>query len=334
MDLSKKSLWVFDVDNTMILDVEHPTPFEDAMKLWQALLEKGVTLAILTNVGRLSSRQVHQAVEKAGFNLPLENVYTAGAAAAAFVHNRSPGARCFVIGEGGAQEDFIARGLDVTNNPPIDYVAIGADRGMTFHELNFATKMVKNGAPLICISGSRDYPGIYLGQEDMYIGERSIVAALAFNKLVRDGKVGPIMLGRDHHDTGGTDSPFRETANIRDGSNVMSDMAHQCWSGNVARGMTMCVLSNGGGVGTGKAINGGFGLVLDGSERVDNIIQSALDWDVMGGVARRAWARNDHAIETVIEWNERLGTKGQISLPHIPKNGFVESLVEKAVSED
>jgi len=122
--------------------------------------------------------------------------------------------------------------------------------------------------------------------------------ALAFNKLVRNRKVGPIMLGRDHHDTGGTDSPFRETANIQDGSNVMSDMAHQCWSGNVARGMTMCVLSNGGGVGTGKAINGGFGLVLDGSARVDHIIQSALDWDVMGGVARRAWARNEHAMET------------------------------------
>jgi len=178
MDLSKKSLWVFDVDNTLVLDAEHPTPFKDALKLWKSLKKKGVTLAILTNVGRLSSRQVHQAVEKAGFHLPLENVMTAGAAAAAYVHNRKPGARCFIIGEGGAQEDFIARGLDVTNNPPIDYVAIAADRGMTFHELNFATKMVKEGAPIICISGSRDYPGIYLGQEDIFIGERSIVAAI------------------------------------------------------------------------------------------------------------------------------------------------------------
>lgn len=178
MDLSKKSLWVFDVDNTLVYDVEHPNPFDDALSLWKALEEKGVTLAILTNIGRLSSRQVHQAVTKAGFNLPLEKVFTAGAAAAAYIHNRKPGARCFVIGEGGAQEDFIARGLDVTNNPPIDFVAVGADRGMTFDELNFATKMVRNGAPLICISGSRDYPGIYLGLEDVYIGERSIVAAI------------------------------------------------------------------------------------------------------------------------------------------------------------
>ena len=158
--------------------------------------------------------------------------------------------------------------------------------------------------------------------------------ALSFNKMVREKKVGPIMLGRDHHDTGGTDSPFRETANIRDGSNVMSDMAHQCWAGDASRGMTLCVLSNGGGVGTGKAINGGFGLILDGSARVDSIIQSALDWDVMGGVARRAWARNENAIETVIDWNKRLGPKGQISLPYIPKKGLVEQLVEKTLKEE
>ena len=113
----------------------------------------------------------------------------------------------------------------------------------------------------------------------------------------------------------------------------MSDMAHQCWAGDATRGMTLCVLSNGGGVGTGKAINGGFGLVLDGSKRVDNIIQSALDWDVMGGVARRAWARNENAIETVIDWNKRLGPKGQISLPYIPKKGLVEQLVEKTLKE-
>jgi HAD superfamily hydrolase (TIGR01450 family) len=178
MNLSEKKLWIFDVDNTLVLDIEHPTPFEDALRLWKALEDKGVTLAILTNVGRLSSRQVHKAMNRGGFNIAVENVYTAGAAAAAFVHNRTPGARCFVIGEGGAQEDFVARGLDVTNNPPIDYVAVAADRGMTFNELNFATKMVKQGAGLICISGSREYPGVYLGQDDVYIGERSIASAI------------------------------------------------------------------------------------------------------------------------------------------------------------
>jgi urocanate hydratase len=89
--------------------------------------------------------------------------------------------------------------------------------------------------------------------------------ALKFNDMVRSGAIGPVMLGRDHHDTGGTDSPYRETANIYDGSNVMADMATHCFAGNAARGMSLVALHNGGGVGIGKAINGGFGLVLDGS---------------------------------------------------------------------
>ena len=127
-------------------------------------------------------------------------------------------------------------------------------------------------------------------------GRRDI--ALAFNKLVREGKCGPIMMGRDHHDVSGTDSPFRETSNIKDGSNVMADMAIQCYAGNAARGMSLCALHNGGGVGIGKAVNGGFGLLLDGSERTDEIIKSAIMWDVMGGVARRSWARNENALST------------------------------------
>lgn len=139
--------------------------------------------------------------------------------------------------------------------------------------------------------------------------------ALAFNQMVREGKIGPVMLGRDHHDTGGTDSPFRETANIHDGSKVMADMATQSFAGNAARGMTMVALHNGGGVGIGKAINGGFGLVLDGSERVDGIIRRAMSWDVMVGVARRGWARNQHAIETLEEFN-RAG-RGKITIPYI-----------------
>ena len=128
--------------------------------------------------------------------------------------------------------------------------------------------------------------------------------ALRFNEMVRNGEVGPIMLGRDHHDVSGTDSPFRETSNIKDGSNVMADMAVQCFAGNCARGMSLVALHNGGGVGIGKAINGGFGMVLDGSERVDEILRKAMLWDVMGGVARRSWARNPNAMSTVSDWND------------------------------
>lgn len=157
--------------------------------------------------------------------------------------------------------------------------------------------------------------------------------ALKFNDMVRKGEIGPVMLGRDHHDAGGTDSPFRETANIKDGSNIMADMATQCFAGNAARGMTMVALHNGGGVGIGKAINGGFGLVLDGSERVDNIIKRAIPWDVMGGVARRSWARNENSISTCIEYNKMRQGTDHITLPFIPDENMIKELVEKAWKE-
>jgi len=160
-------------------------------------------------------------------------------------------------------------------------------------------------------------------------GRRDI--ALAFNKLVREGKCGPIMMGRDHHDVSGTDSPFRETSNIKDGSNVMADMAVQCYAGNAARGMSLCALHNGGGVGIGKAVNGGFGLLLDGSERVDEIIRSAIMWDVMGGVARRSWARNENALSTAAAYNKNYDGKGHITLPFLADDGLVESVVDRFV---
>jgi len=141
--------------------------------------------------------------------------------------------------------------------------------------------------------------------------------ALAFNEMVRNQLVGPIMLGRDHHDTGGTDSPFRETSNIKDGSNIMADMATLIFAGNSAMGMSLVALHNGGGVGVSKSVNGGFGLVLDGSKRVDEILQRAMIWDVMGGVARRNWASNPHAIETSEYFNESLDQRSHITIPYV-----------------
>jgi urocanate hydratase len=158
------------------------------------------------------------------------------------------------------------------------------------------------------------------------LGRRDI--ALAFNAMVRRGEIGPVMLGRDHHDCGGTDSPFRETSNIKDGSNVMADMATQCFAGNAARGMSLVALHNGGGVGIGKAINGGFGLVLDGTPKADEVIRMAIPWDAMGGVARRAWARNEHAVETCKEYNAEHPELGRITLPHPVQNGLVERALQ------
>jgi urocanate hydratase len=153
--------------------------------------------------------------------------------------------------------------------------------------------------------------------------------ALKFNEMVRSGEIGPIMLGRDHHDPGGADSPFRETANIHDGSNVTADMAAHCFAGNAARGMTMAVLHNGGGTGIGKAVNTGFGLLLDGSKRVDHIISTAISWDVLGGVARRSWARNPNAMETAIIHNQNNPNGDQITIPYLADESMVEQEVAK-----
>ncbi|HQG08067.1 MAG TPA: urocanate hydratase [Dysgonamonadaceae bacterium] len=148
-------------------------------------------------------------------------------------------------------------------------------------------------------------------------GPGRLKIALKFNEMVRDGEIGHVMIGRDHHDVSGADSPFRETANIKDGSNVMADMAVQCFAGNCARGMSLVTLHNGGGVGIGKAINGGFGMVCDGSERADEILRSAMLWDVMGGVARRSWARNPNAMGVVSEFNRSHADEYHITEPYL-----------------
>jgi len=125
-------------------------------------------------------------------------------------------------------------------------------------------------------------------------GRRRI--ALAFNRAIREGQVSaPVVLGRDHHDVSGTDSPYRETANIRDGSNLCADMAVHNVIGDAFRGATWVSLHNGGGVGWGEVINGGFGMVLDGSENADRRVESMIFWDVNNGIARRAWAGNPEA---------------------------------------
>ncbi|MFW3146678.1 MAG: urocanate hydratase [Thermoplasmatota archaeon] len=152
--------------------------------------------------------------------------------------------------------------------------------------------------------------------------------ALRFNEMVRKGEVGPIMIGRDHHDPGGTDSPYRETSNIKDGSNVTTDMATHCFAGNIARGMTMVVIANGGGVGIGKVRNSGYGLVLDGSGYVDEVIRSSLEWDVMVGVSRRAWARNSNSVKVVKEWNRNNRNRGHITEPHLAKDELLDKMMD------
>ena len=150
--------------------------------------------------------------------------------------------------------------------------------------------------------------------------------ALAFNEAIRKGEISrPIVLGRDHHDVSGTDSPFRETSNIYDGSRFCADMAVQNVIGDSFRGATWVSIHNGGGVGWGEVINGGFGMVIDGSEDAARHIREMLFWDVNNGIARRAWARNSGSIEAITREMERT-PELCVTLPNIVDDEVVEGL--------
>jgi urocanate hydratase len=156
------------------------------------------------------------------------------------------------------------------------------------------------------------------------IGRTGIAAA--FNEAIRKGEISaPIVLGRDHHDVSGTDSPFRETSNIYDGSAFTADMAVQNVIGDSFRGATWVSLHNGGGVGWGEVINGGFGMVLDGSADADRRLRLMLHWDVNNGISRRAWARNDEAVFAIrraMEDNPAL----QVTLPNKVEDSLLNDL--------
>ena len=153
-----------------------------------------------------------------------------------------------------------------------------------------------------------------------------IEIARAFNAAIRNGDIpSPIVLGRDHHDVSGTDSPFRETSNIYDGSRFTADMAVQNVIGDTFRGATWVSLHNGGGVGWGEVINGGFGMVLDGSSACDRRLEQMLYWDVNNGIARRSWARNEPAIFTVNEEMKRNDLL-KVTMPSIADDRLIDSL--------
>ena len=153
--------------------------------------------------------------------------------------------------------------------------------------------------------------------------------ALAFNRAIKEGKISaPIVLGRDHHDVGGTDSPYRETANIRDGSMFTADMAIHNFVGDSFRGATWTSIHNGGGVGWGEVINGGFGMYIDGSVESENSIHSMISWDVMNGLARRSWARNIGAIDTVEEAG-KLDPKLVVTIPNLVDQEILSYLSER-----
>ena len=155
--------------------------------------------------------------------------------------------------------------------------------------------------------------------------EGRIEIATAFNAAVAQGKIGPIVLGRDHHDVSGTDSPYRETSNIYDGSQFTADMAIHNVIGDSFRGATWVSIHNGGGVGWGEVINGGFGILLDGSQEAQKKLESMLFYDVNNGIARRSWARNKEALFAVKREMQR-SPKLKVTLPHLVDHHILEEL--------
>ena len=158
--------------------------------------------------------------------------------------------------------------------------------------------------------------------------------ALAFNEAVRDGRLkAPVVLGRDHHDVSGTDSPFRETSNIYDGSQFCADMAVQNVIGDSFRGATWVSLHNGGGVGWGEVVNGGFGMVVDGSVQSDDNIKEMLFWDVNNGIARRSWARNTGSMDAIKrEMERRLDLT--VTMPHLADDDIINSCIDGIASSE
>ena len=156
--------------------------------------------------------------------------------------------------------------------------------------------------------------------------EGRIRIALEFNKAIREGRISaPVVLGRDHHDVSGTDSPFRETSNIYDGSQFCADMAVQNVIGDSFRGATWVSIHNGGGVGWGEVMNGGFGMVLDGSEECDRRIKNMLFWDVNNGITRRSWARNKGSMDAIAREMERT-PNFQVTMPNLVDDNLIENL--------
>lgn len=157
--------------------------------------------------------------------------------------------------------------------------------------------------------------------------EGRIKIAQAINKAIRENKISaPVVLGRDHHDVSGTDSPYRETSNIYDGSKFTADMAVQNFVGDAFRGATWISLHNGGGVGWGEVMNGGFGLVLDGSADADRKLEQMLFWDVNNGIARRSWARNEEALFAIKREMARTPNL-KVTLPNLVDDNTLEGLI-------
>ncbi|MFH2144294.1 MAG: urocanate hydratase [Bacteroidota bacterium] len=211
--------------------------------------------------------------------------------------------------------------LDITDN-----IALEVLEKMSFDAPMEIMQQIKDN--IIWIKGAKKNKLVVGSQARILYAdaEGRIRIAEAFNKAIRDGKLSaPVVLGRDHHDVSGTDSPYRETSNIYDGSQFTADMAIQNVIGDSFRGATWVSIHNGGGVGWGEVINGGFGILLDGSDKADRRLKMMLHWDVNNGIARRSWARNEGAIFAVKREMQKTPLL-KVTLPNLVEDSIIENL--------
>lgn len=179
-DALLRDLWIFDIGGTLLKSMVNPVAFDDALRLYRLLGECGKTLALLTNICFQSVREVTEVMNRTGFKIAQDHVFTASSVTAEYIRSKNPEARCFAIADGALQEELVSHGLTVAVNPPVEFVIVGVDRGATLRELSFAAKLVQEGATLLYIDQGPMCMTKYHGAEDMIIGPKCLAAAIEY----------------------------------------------------------------------------------------------------------------------------------------------------------
>lgn len=191
--IEKYDLFIFDIEGVLVEDIDNPTAYEDALKFMKRLVTENRTFVCLSNVGRKSHRYIYNNLKKLGFPVSEDIVFSAGKIAAYYFSEKYPNARIFLISEGGAYEDFVRHGLNVVDNPPIDFVVVAMDRSITYQKLNFAARMLLNGAKLVGVGGGLIVEGTYFGDRGKFLGEDAFVYMLS-----KATGVEPFFIGKPH----------------------------------------------------------------------------------------------------------------------------------------
>ncbi len=189
--LIDKKAFIFDLEGVLVNNIDDPLPYPFAKETISGLRASGKRILVLTNVARVSSKNILEKLRKAGFDLSDDEILTSGTATALYVKSMKPNAKCFVISEGGLQDEFKLAGIKMVNKRPVDFVVVGVDRALTYKKLNIAMRFLLGGAELVCTGGSRTFKGVFEKEEGVWLGEASIADALG----MATGKT-PIIIGK------------------------------------------------------------------------------------------------------------------------------------------